>query len=1053
MPLFGTTMDRRNEVFQRLKPPCVALSQVALTLSAARGDTSQLIARLEDVQKTLKSVASRPASLDSKLADYVFFPLSQVLKVSQRVPIRALELALQCLAIILEHGWRSQMQPQLAAQIVILCTVMAEENTKGLSSAQTTDELRTSALDCLRHVFEFAAGSSELRDAMTAEPNVPQLGQTMSTILDNLVGARSIETQVAASRALQALVTRVATIDIQAAFLPGIVSKLTKLLTPKTAQRRNHEVLVRALEILAHLFKATLGDEATASLSEDQYSASRVRLSNVVDQKWLETAASQLKPAITNILKVRETERNDVKESLAQFCLTVMHCRRTLEDSASMCLETLLILCSEQSNSIIITSQVELLVSQDASVLALLQTTLHDWISSLPTKMQAADESAKVERIGQISTAYDILVTSGTDTTVVDKMLVDILRDSVAVTLQPPRLARKEADIRPPVQSMELNVHDRKSNTEFLTPLVKYRAQEEVMQTIEKLANSVSRHSYKIFSGELARALRQSLRETQIATFWLLLNTTQTALEQGTGVDEFLVMDNGMHSIASERLDDLYAFSLDILTDNSEDVADPRLQALALRSLALFCRTSGQEFRHELIDALYPILHSLATPDTLLQQDSMTTLNIFASSCGYESVENLIVENVDYLTNAVSLRLNAFDVSPQAPQVLLMMVQLAGPSLLPYLDDTVDSLFAALQDYHGYPLLVELIFRVLSVVAEQGTKAPQLAITDGTKQDLARYYEDRWQPVTIACLAALLREKVAEEEQIAAAEKKETERHPKRPWKSTDENGSEEEGSAEDDQRGVDIPDPPPPAPKTYGLLLRISELTQHFLPSASASLRSSLLNLIKTTTPAISRHENSFLPLVNTLWPEVVSRLDDTEPYVVATALDLIAMLCEHAGGFMRTRIQQLWPELQEMYNKTAANIVQSVQPQSHGTGKVKDQHTTAMVHSNTALSLALMRIKATPADYSDTSTRLLWASLLGAITSIAKRISLAPEMFDNAVEMLAPVLDDEETRAALEAENADAVWLVMLRGGKVSPPTPPRDDTIDWTFVQVAG
>ncbi|CAK1365249.1 unnamed protein product [Cercospora beticola] len=1052
MPLFGTTMDRRNEVFQRLKPPCVALSQVALTLSAARGDASQLIAKLEDVQKTLQSVASRPASLDSKLADYVFFPLSQVLKVSQRVPIRALELTLQCLAIILEHGWRSQMQPQLAAQVVILCTLMAEENPNGLSSAQTTDELRTSALDCLRHVFESASGSSELRDAMTAESNVPQLGQTISTILDNVLGARSIETQIAASRALQALVTRVATIDIQAGFLPGIVSKLTKLLTPKTAQRRNHEVLVRALESLTHLFRATLGDEITAGLSEDQHASDRARLSKVVDRKWLETAASQLKPAITNILKVRETERDDVKISLAQFCLTVMHCRRTLEDSAPICLETLLILCSEQSDSII-TSQVGLLVSQDASVAALLQVTLHDWISSLPTKMQAADEAVKVERIGQISTAYDILVSSGTDTTVVDKMLVDILRDSVAITLQPPRLAQKEADIRPPVQSMELDVHDRKSSTEFHTPLVKYRAQDEVLQTIEKLANSISRHSYKIVSGELSRTMRQSLGETQIATFWLLFNTTQRALEEGTGADEFLVIDNGTHSIASEKLEDLYAFSLDILTDNSEDVADPRLQALALRSLALFSRISGQDFRHELIDALYPVLHSLATPDALLQQDSMTTLNIFASSCGYESVENLIVENVDYLTNAVSLRLNAFDVSPQAPQVLLMMVRLAGPSLLPYLEDTVDSLFAALQDYHGYPLLVELIFRVLSVVAEEGAKMPQLAITDGTKQDLAKYYEDRWQPVTIDGLAAFLHEKVAEEEHITAAEIKETEPHPKRPWKSIDENETEETGSAEDDQRGVDIPDPPPPAPKTYGLLLRISELTQHFLPSASASLRSSLLNLIKTTTPAISRHENSFLPLINTLWPEVVSRLDDTEPYVVATALDLIAMLCEHAGGFMRTRVQQLWPELQEMYNKTAANIVQSVQPRSHGTGKVKDQHTTAMVPSNTALSLALMRIKATPADYSDTSTRLLWTSLLGAITSIVKHISLAPEMFDHAVEMLAPVLDDDETRAALEAENADAVWLVMLRGGKVSPPTPPQDDTINSTFVQVAG
>ncbi|KAM3416150.1 hypothetical protein BST61_g7758 [Cercospora zeina] len=1049
MRLFGSTMDGRNEVFQRLKPPCVALSQIALTLNAGRGDIDQLIAKLEDVHKTLASVASRPTSLDPKLADYVFFPLSQVLKASQRVPIRALELALQCVAIILEHGWRSQLQPQLAAQIVILCTLMAEENPKGLSSAQTTDELRAGALDCLRHVFEAAGGSSVLRDAITAESNVPQLGQTISTILDTVLGARAIETQIAASRTLQVLVTRVATVDIQAGFLPGIVSKLTKLLTPKTTQRRNHEVLVRALETLTDLFKATLGDEITSSLSETKHASNRMPASKVVDQKWLQTAASQLKPAITNILKVRETERDDVRKALAQFCLTVIRCRRTLEDSASMCLETLLVLSSEQSDGMII-SQLELMVSQDTSALELLQITLHDWLSSLPTKMQAADESAKVHRIRQISTAYDILVSSSTDTTVVDKMLVDTLKDGVAITLQPPHLVHKEADVKPAVQSLELNIHDRKSSTEFQTPLVKYRAQDEVMQAIEKFAISISQHSYKIWSGELARALRQSFGETQIATFWLLLNATQNALEFGTDVDDFLIMDNAARTLACQQLEDLYAFSLDVLTDNSEDVTDSRLRALALRSLALFCRTSGQDFRHELIDALYPVLHSLVTPDTLLQQDSMTTLNIFASSCGYESVERLIIENVDYLTNAVSLRLNAFDVSPQAPQVLLMMVRLAGPSLLPYLEDTIDSLFAALQDYHGYPLLVELIFRVLSVVAEEGAKAPQLAIADSAKRDIAKYHDDRWQPVTIDGLVTLLQEKLAEEERITAAGRMKSEPHPKRPWKSTDANASDEEDSAENDQQAVDIPDPPPPAPKTYRLLLRISELTQHFLPSASASLRSSLLTLIKTTIPAISRHENSFLPLINTLWPAVVSRLDDTEPYVVATALDVISLLCEHARGFMRTRIQQLWPELQDVYRKTAMNIAQSVQPRSHSIRKARDhQHSTAIVPIDTAFALALKRMKATPADYSDTSTRLLWTSLLGVITSTVKHIPLTPEMFDDALEMLTPVLDDDEVRVALETENADSVWLVMLRSGRIDPPMPPEDGPLYSSFV----
>lgn len=56
--------------------------------------------------------------------------------------------------------------------------------------------------------------------------------------------------------------------------------------------------------------------------------------------------------------------------------------------------------------------------------------------------------------------------------------------------------------------------------------------------------------------------------------------------------------------------------------------------------------------------------------------------------------------------------------------------------------------------------------------------------------------------------------------------------------------------------------------------------------------------------------------------------------------------------------------------------------------------------------------------------------------MTSITKHVSLTPEMFDDALEMLEPTLGDKHTRNALEVENADAVWLVMVRNGTMRPP-----------------
>ena len=62
--------------------------------------------------------------------------------------------------------------------------------------------------------------------------------------------------------------------------------------------------------------------------------------------------------------------------------------------------------------------------------------------------------------------------------------------------------------------------------------------------------------------------------------------------------------------------------------------------------------------------------------------------------------------------------------------------------------------------------------------------------------------------------------------------------------------------------------------------------LTQHYLTSPTPTLRKSLLDLVGTVSPALAGDENAFLPLVNTLWPVVVSRLYDGEGYVVVAAV-----------------------------------------------------------------------------------------------------------------------------------------------------------------------
>ena len=1010
-------------------------------------------ASLEDLRTTLIAITGKPNSLDEKLADYAFFPLSQVLKASKTLSIRCLELCLQCIAIIVREGWRQHIQPQLAAQVVILCTLLAEDHPKGFSFEETTAELQTAAFDCLQCTYAAAGESADCRVVFASETNVPQMGKSISVFLDGLYTSTSAEVQLAATGALQALIEGVADRETRARFLPGIISKLTKILTPSTRQRRNHRVLVRGLQVFSALLESTMGDDLDLDSSKKTPA-----MGTIIDTSWREKAATQIKPALISILRLREHSRSEVREQLAQLCLMLLtRCRTSMAECAALALETFLSMAGEDSGEPL---QVQLatLLRSDHTIADLLQGTVHDWLRSLPTTVQSADEQAKRQKLQQLSVAYGLLIEIDANTGVLDRVMANALRDSITVTLQASPLELGESSMNVPIQSLDLIRRDIKQapGTEYGPLLAQDRSQETVIEMIEKIAQQVNNSA---FVTDLSRSLLPSRSDSRVSNFWLLLTATQSALSRNDPLSDFFDSVDADAIIYQENLELLYDMSLTILASTSDQPSEPRLQSLALRTIALRASTAGQDFRVELIDALYPVLHTLATPNGQLQQDSITTLNILASACEYASVSSLIVENVDYLTNAVALRLNSFDVSPQAPQVLLMMVRLAGPSLLPYLEDTVESIFAVLEGFHGYPLLVELLFNVLGVIAEEGVKAPQLLTIEGPEMESGpAILSEHPHQITVDGLAELLQERKEDEKTLQAdAERDDIEPHPRQPWKEPvkdDTSGDRGSNASEDEEeeepkQQLDEPEIPPPAPKTYATLLKVTDLTQHFLPSASPSLRTSLLGLIRTTVPAIAKHENSFLPLINTLWPEIIARLEDEEAHVRAAALDIVAILCEHAQDFMRTRIMALWPLVMEIHRDTVKSITTASLPATRS-ARTTTNPSASLVLRKSVLKQAVAHMQASPADYSNTSTRLVWDALVKMLLQLVRSTKLSPDLFDGVVGMLEPVLENAEVREVLEAENADAVWLARLRTGAVKMPTAPRGEG-DWVSFEV--
>ncbi|KAF1938300.1 ARM repeat-containing protein [Clathrospora elynae] len=1020
----------RQQIFQRLKQPCIQLLHVTASLAQRPSARKELIQALTNLLATLRSVTSKPSALDAKLAEYAFVPVSQVLRISRHVPVHALELCLECISTLLRAGWGGGLEPALSGQLLILFTFLAKPSSAENGISATSEELQSLAFKCMAELLVESSRTHQGKQAITATANIPALGEAVLVMLDSLTDSNSNSVKLQSVYALKAINDAIADEDALASFLPRIVSSLTKVLTPTGSNRPGFRVVEKGLDVLSSLLVRLLSDAKTKDLPDkalSKQSGDSTKVSR--SASWLQATALQIKIALANIFKLRDHDKPEVRKALLRLCLSVIRdCRTSLSLCTSMATETIISLAGHEDSNNSIEHELKALLSVDQDLSDLLRESLHGWIIALPRLMQSKDDHSRRRIIHQISVSLRLFEQ---DPTVLDEILADSLRDGVSAVFSDAKgleeLNEKAADA---ITDRSLALSSTKSL--FFSPIrLQFKFQDDMMAEFRILIQELARSNSALTVAQgLTGSIDNGTIERRLASFWLSVNLIRDVAATNPSFDDF--MDLGTPNPREELLDDLYSHSLSLLNQR-DPFADTlwHFIALALETVALQARRYKSEFRAELTEVLYPVLHHLGSSNAALREHALTCLNIISEALGYSSAGELVVANVDYIVNAVGLKLAYGDVSPQAPQVLLMMMRLCGPSLLPYLDDLVESIFDALERYHGYPKLAELLFSVLKGMTEEGVKAPQLALTAGND---AKKSHHRKGLVTMDNVVAALKKLDADSRRRDEEENKEPkEPFPERPWKEEKTAEYEEQSDANDDEQQPPAPqteEPPPPAPRTFTILLKISELTQHYLTTNSPTLRNSLLSLLRRTIPALAKHENSFLPLIHTLWPVLLPRLQDPEAYVVSNALDIVALMCEHAGDFMRTRVEEAWDLIRKVYRRTK---------QQDNRGKSDNLKSTSLNISaiETRMTKLSMDSPATtdlsrPELYVDAPTRMIWNSLVSLLCAIATYVTVREERFEEMLDMVDPVLARKDVREALEHGNVDAVWLRLYKKSK---------------------
>ena len=904
--------------------------------------------------------------------------------------------------MLLEYGWRKGIPLELAKQLLLLLTFVAG-GVPGQNSPQAPEELMLEAFGALAALFRDLSNSIGGPALLVETGTVPALGHCVAVLLDGITDGPSSEVQLRALRALDAVWACVRDLQALSTFLPGTISGLTKCLTPSTTTRRSRKTIVLALEVLEHVLLSILSDVRTRNIKDVEDTSSEVSSDAMkqmpLTKSWLKATTAQIKLALSQVIKLRRHESTAVLQALNQCCLVILdECHDTLTESTSLLVETCMTLAGIDAEDRSTKTTLTDLAMIHSDLAEFIKSTVYNWVTSLPRVMQSNDQKSKILALNQLSKSQALLAALNLDSSILEDALATSLRDSVTVTLDSSNTTKllTETDFDFNSQAAMTLAADNVLSSTFQPIILSEESQSETRSELVKLLASFgTRQSQLHMASQLLEYSREAIGPSLISAFWLSSQLVKVAASENEDLDEFfnssLTLSNEQDAVNQE----IFSYSLSMLIDPDERTSDWRLQAIALEVVATTAQHLKKDFRPELVDALYPIAQLLGSPNTKLREHAITCLNVLSRACGYANASDMIIENVDYMVNAISLRLNTFDISPQAPQVLVMMIRLTGPSLLPFLDDVVSSIFAALDNFHGYQRLVDILFSVLGEIVAVGSKSGQLQIEGSITID---HRKGGPKIPTIDDIIEIIKKKKSTQDDLVPSKDV-----PQKPWKDAKTLLHEaDESDAKDYNDGQESGEIQKANPtKVYLMVQSIARLSQYYLTSQSPILRTKLLKLIGTACKALHNNEDEFLPLVNDIWPVVVKRLYDEESFVKISAADAVADICRCAGDFMATRMQAEWSELIQLARHALAQKL----AESKGVG------------SRGIFS----------------QTTQVWEGLVRVMIAIVEYVRIDDEMFDEVVELFADLLPARaDVRDALSRVNGDAVWLALQLRGK---------------------
>lgn len=826
-----------------LRGPSIALAKLAVVPQQSFDPNDQgVTSSLKNVLDAANVVVAR-AEFSEGLGDYVYFPLHHLLQ-KDALSDRQTDYLLQILTILFENAWKTVTLERASQLLSVVVYLVSPEPPGQLTKfREKSNELHTSAFQCIHAILK-ACERSSIASQVAASPSIPHI---ITVLLASLQYDSDVSAHLAGLKSLHLIWDQLKP-DQMALLLPGTVSKLVNFAA--MAYEKAH---VKARAAAVRLFAV-----AVAGCLADSLQESKVR-----DSRWKSTAVGQVNRSIETIYGLLSKANPEIVLAAVDMAsMIAQNCSQTLE--MEKVIETLIVGStspfddvSSRANAVLdeLRSKPEFSDALEKHSVVL--------VDSLSSKLSSYDEKSALVAVNAISKSLKYEKGEA----FLDSLLTMIDRGLVLTKPRQSKLPQGN-DLALADFGLQVNVSS------------------QVEQSIAGLLNELGRVNGKPVLFSLLDKLQSTpnpLGQSQL--LWIAAN-----ILQGYEGDQDTTYD---------YLD----FTFQIVSDagSLSSTLPPSLVGLSVNLLGRLALSLGKEFESQLVDVLFPVVNLLGSDNPIVNYHAKLALSAIAKGCKYPSPQVMVLANKDYILDGVSVKLNTMDISPTTPAMLSALINMAGDSIVPYLDDIVASLFVILDNYHAYSVLVTGIFSVFTTIAKVlVADAPKTIKSSQTKKLHFDTFEE---------MIEALKRKPVVPDLPEAPEAPETEEEEPR-IQELDPEADDIDAPMNDEEEWNS-----PVAKSSYMIAKRIMGYADRFLTHKNASLRFRLLKLIISSLPVLATSDKEFLPTIHKLWPVLVSRLEDPEVFVVEAALECLGSISTYTGDFVSSRFQELWPTLKQKF------------------------------------------------------------------------------------------------------------------------------------------